>query len=122
MVKVKMGEGDPTGTSAMASLSIKYHELVSILGEPNSEGDGYKTDAEWIGTIDGEVFTLYNYKNGVNYNKESGLKTEDIEDWHLGAHSVDVSHKVINYIDDKLHEPKHNFPNNSLKSYRKELK
>ena len=86
------------GTSLMGSFSehTKYNQLVLVFGEPNGITDGYKVDAEWIGTINGEVFTIYNYKSGKNYLGEKGLNVEDITDWHIGGNQA----KIV----DELHE------------------
>jgi hypothetical protein len=62
---------------------IKYSTLVQIFGEPNSDGDGYKVDAEWELKVDGKYASIYNYKNGPNYTNEGSI--EDIIDWHIGG-------------------------------------
>ena len=81
------------GTSLAGSIDTTYKKLVKLLGEPNTENDGYKTDAEWIIEINGKILTIYNYKDGKNYNEEEGLETEDITDWHIGA-AEDVSNEI----------------------------
>lgn len=72
-----------------------------VFGKPNTKSDGYKTDAEWIGKIDGEVFTIYNYKTGHNYLGDSGDDIQDITDWHIGGKKKEIANKVIKYFNEK---------------------
>jgi NTP pyrophosphatase (non-canonical NTP hydrolase) len=77
---------DRSGGSLSGYLDITYAELVAALGEPNAEGDGYKTDAEWtVELSDGTKASIYNYKNGRHYLGDEGLAVEDITDWHVGS-------------------------------------
>ena len=69
-------------------LAISYARLVEIFGEPNIGNDGpkSKTDAEWkIKFPDCTVASIYNYKNGKNYEGDNGLAVEDITEWHVGG-------------------------------------
>lgn len=67
-----------------------YEQLVDVLGESEIE-DGEKTDAEWwIQFEDGTFATIYNYKDGVNYNGTSGLPVSEITEWHIGGKNPDV--------------------------------
>ena len=76
------------GTSLQGYIQISYDDLVLALGEP-TEGDGYKTDAEWyIEFNDGTVATVYNWKNGFNYSGGYGSSIYDIGEWHVGGHST----------------------------------
>ena len=101
-MKVKMQEVDGIGTSLQGEINISYQDLVSVFGEPNTKNDGYKTDAEWIGTIDGEVFTIYNYKSGKNYLGKDGLEVEEITEWHIGGKQKEVVKKILKYIQDTI--------------------
>jgi hypothetical protein len=74
------------GTSLQGDTENTYAELVAKLGEPNTEGDGYKTDAEWVVLTTQGIATIYNYKTGKNYNGDEGQATKDITDWHIGGH------------------------------------
>lgn len=79
-------------------IDISYAELVEAFGPPHHTGDEYKTDAEWeLQTPDG-LATLYNYKDGKNYNGEEGLAVEDIRDWHIGG----ADYAVVDHIFEAL--------------------
>lgn len=77
-------------THLQGYVDVSYHELLDKFGEP-TVGDEYKIDAEWeILFDDGKVGTIYNWKDGKNYNGASGMDVEDITDWHIGGHDNDV--------------------------------
>lgn len=78
------------GTSLAGYIKVDYAKLVDLIGRPNAGNDGEKTDAEWELTINGKVLTIYNYKDGKNYNGADGLEVEQISEWHIGA-SEDVT-------------------------------
>lgn len=62
-----------------------YETIRRLFGAP-SKGDGYKTDAEWkVMFEDGTIATIYNWKNGRNYNGKSGLPKTRITEWHVGG-------------------------------------
>lgn len=82
------------GTSLQGYIDISYKELVDKLGKPQ-DGDGYKVDAEWIVEFeDGTVATIYNYKDGKNYNGSSGTPKTKIRDWHIGGANPEAAIKV----------------------------
>jgi len=89
---------DGTCLQGYAPSDISYQDLVNIFGEPNSENDGYKTDVEWTGTIEGRVFTIYNWKNGPNYG--SNINIEDIKEWHIGGYSRIVVSYLLEIFED----------------------
>lgn len=92
--KVNTNDIDANGTCLQGGIDISYAELVKKLGEPTN-GDGYKVDAEWeIKFGDGTVATIYNYKDGKNYNGKEGLDVEEIRDWHIGGNKKDAVEKV----------------------------
>lgn len=76
------------GSSYQGSIDISYEKLVNTFGKSDN-WDTYKSDAEWcIEFENGVLATIYNYKDGVNYNgEEDGLEKEDITDWHIGGQS-----------------------------------
>ena len=85
---------DINGTHLQGYVDAKYAELVSLFGKP-TDGDGYKVDAEWMLRFeDGAVATIYNYKNGKNYNGDEGLAVEQIDHWHIGGLSKAVVDRV----------------------------
>jgi hypothetical protein len=73
------------GTHLQGVVDISYGMLTELLGPP-AEGDGYKTDAEWIVQFeDGVVITIYNYKNGPSYMGKHGTPPHLNVDWHIGG-------------------------------------
>jgi hypothetical protein len=86
----KPGEGRAivlNGTHFQDYLDTTYKKLVDTFGEPTGN-DGYKTDAEWdLVFEDGTVATIYNYKDGKNYNGDDGMDVENITDWHIGGYN-----------------------------------
>jgi hypothetical protein len=85
-VKINDESTNVNGTHLQSYIDISYAEIVDALGEPQ-DSDGYKVDAEWtIEDEDGTVATIYNYKDGHNYNGAAGLSVEEIRDWHIGGH------------------------------------
>ena len=76
-----------TDASLMGRINTTYRKLVATFGKPG-RGDGYKTDAEWtLEFSDGTIATIYNYKDGKNYNGPSGLPVSKITDWHISGRS-----------------------------------
>lgn len=74
-------------TSLSGYVDTTYTALVEAFGEPGP-GDEYKIDAEWTLKDDetGQVVTVYNYKDGLNYNGPDGTPVEYITEWHVGGH------------------------------------
>lgn len=98
-VSFKRDSSARIGTCLQGYVDISYEKLVNAFGEPE-EGDGYKTDAEWVLRFeDSTVATIYNYKDGVNYNgPEEGIPTELIEDWHIGGVSKIAVQRVLGVL------------------------
>ena len=83
------------GSHLQASFTAPYSKVVEVFGAPHSEGDGYKIDAEWyIEFDDGTFATIYNYKDGKNYNGADGLPVEEITDWHIGGFNWQAGQRV----------------------------
>lgn len=77
----------------LGDVETTFQRLVEIFGEPLNDGDGYKTDAEWVIEFeDGKIATIYNYKSGRNYLGDDGQDTKDITDWHIGGKHDDAEH------------------------------
>ena len=73
-------------SSLSGYITATYAKLIEMFGEPTCDGDAYKVDAEWVIQFkNGNIMTIYNYKNGKNYDEEDGLDVEDITDWHIGT-------------------------------------
>ncbi len=99
-MRLKKSDANVTGTSLQGYILTTYKKLVDTFGEPSHDGDGYKTDAEWVLTDEKDctVVTIYNYKNGPNYCGAEGIPVEDILEWHIGGRSelaVDLVHEAI---------------------------
>ena len=76
------------GTSLQGYIDCDYETLCKVFGKETSDGDGYKVDAQWeLEFSDGTVATIYNWKNGKNYDEDDGLEVSEITDWHIGGHS-----------------------------------
>ena len=92
-------KADPSllnGTSLQAHVNTTYSTLVRTFGKPHSDGDACKVDAEWVLLFaDGTVATIYNYKDGKNYNGDEGLAVEDITDWHIGGNDWKAGQRVM---------------------------
>jgi hypothetical protein len=77
--------GNACGTFLLDNVRVSYHHLVNLFGKPD-EGDGYKTDAEWVLTFPGDIVaTIYNWKDGTAYCGPAGTPVEQITDWHVGG-------------------------------------
>lgn len=85
---------DANCSSLQGEVDASYEELCDLFGAPTG-GDGYKVDAEWyVKFDDGTVATIYNWKNGKNYEGENGLDVADIRDWHVGGFDAKACTKV----------------------------
>lgn len=82
------------GTCLVGEIVVSYKILKRVFGQPTGS-DGYKSDAEWeIEFEDGEVATIYNYKDGKNYNGRSGLPKTKITNWHIGGKDKEVVERI----------------------------
>jgi hypothetical protein len=82
------------------TFSATVQDLRKILGIPQCEqNDGEdKVNFEWVmETNDGEVFTVYDWKEYHVIDEEM----EDI-DWHIGGHSRRVTEKALEEIEEAL--------------------
>jgi hypothetical protein len=75
------------GTCLQGYVNVDYATLVNVFGEPEGAFDNYKSDCAWDLLINGTVVTIYNYKDGKNYNGPAGLAIDNITDWHVGGKS-----------------------------------
>ena len=81
----KAGWEDAAGTGLRGYLKTTYAQLVRTFGEPHSEGDQCKTDAEWTLRINDTICTIYNWKNGPNFTGRAFPGIEDITEWNIGG-------------------------------------
>jgi len=93
-----------SGTCLQGYIREDFHNLVKIFGDP-TDGDGYKQDAEFIIEYkDGDktkVATIYNYKNGRNYNGDSAPKRQNIFEWNVGGHSQEAYFTIQKILTDE---------------------
>lgn len=84
------------GTSLQGYLKADYSDIKKIFGKPSKYFDDYKSDAEWVVEFsDGVVGTIYNYKNGKNYNGSSGTPKTQITNWNIGGNSdTDIVERI----------------------------
>jgi hypothetical protein len=91
-------EIDSAYTGLVGELTLSYSDIKKTFGNPHGS-DGYKSDAEWeIEFEDGVIATIYNWKNGKNYNGASGIPKTKITDWHIGGHDERAVRNIISAI------------------------
>ena len=79
-----------TGTYGQGAVNTTYARLVALFGNPD-EGDGLKTQAEWIIATPAGIATIYDWKQGACYHgKEDGIPVEDVVEWSIGGHNPQV--------------------------------
>lgn len=79
-------------------ICAKYNDLKKLFGKP-TDGDGYKVDAEWsILFEDGTSATIYNYKNGKNYNGENGTPKTKITEWNIGGNNSKAVENIVDLL------------------------
>jgi hypothetical protein len=99
IVKVNEKGININGTAYVGEIKANYSILVEKFGPPKSGWDSYKTDVEWhIEFEDGNVATIYNWKDGHNYCGEEGLHHTDIKEWHIGGRCFAVCCWISDYI------------------------
>jgi hypothetical protein len=99
IIKINDKSTSLNGTHYLGLIHVDYDLLISKLGKPSDSYDDYKSDAEWtIEFEDGNIATIYNWKNGKNYNGAGGLPVEQIKEWHIGGANVCVVEWVEDYV------------------------
>ena len=79
-LNVTMGGVSHNGTGCQGYLpeGTRYEDIVRAFGKPQfGKSPDSKIKAEWVGRINGLVFTIYDYK--------SRLDPERNTDWHIGG-------------------------------------
>ena len=80
-VKVKGWSKHVIGTGLVGYITSSYDELVRKFGRPSIFGSvDHKTQVEWIIKVGKVYFTIYDYKEGVPYDK--------VTLWHIGGHNA----------------------------------
>lgn len=86
------------GGYLQGEVTTTYKNLVSKLGRQNETTDKYKVDAEWLIMTPVGHATIYNYKDGKNYNGREGLAIKDITNWHIGGQNPEVVDYVKRFL------------------------
>ena len=92
-LKVEMGgvSHDGTGCQGYLPEGTRYEDIVRVFGAPQLGNSlDNKIKAEWVGRINGLVFTIYDYK--------SNLDPERNTDWHIGGKHKFVAELVNIYL------------------------
>lgn len=92
-VNVTMGGVSHKGTGCWCYLpeGTRYSDIVRVFGKPQlgRSPDG-KIKAEWIGKINGLVFTIYDYKSKVDPKENTN--------WHIGGNLKLTADLVSHYF------------------------
>lgn len=92
-VAVVMGGVSHNSTSCQGYLpeGTRHEDVVRVFGLPQIGGSlDSKVQAEWVGKINGLVFTIYDYKSNV--------AVEENTDWHIGGEQKFVADLVNIYF------------------------
>ena len=82
---------DGTGCQGYLPEGTRYEDVVRVFGGPQlGVSPDSKIKAEWVGRINGLVFTIYDYK--------SKLDPERNTDWHIGGKQKFVAELVNLYF------------------------
>ena len=86
------------GTSFQGYINAHHSQLVEMFGEPYTDPDNHKTDVEWIVSTPYGPATIYNYKNGYSYLGLSGLKLDEMDEWHVGGKNAESYEWIVQKI------------------------
>lgn len=95
------------GGSLQGYFRASYTQLVALLGEPNSVGDGYKVSTQWslVGP-DGVEISLYDYKETHLYDDEyitvDQFRALESYEWHIGAGSKQEAERFTEWLTAEL--------------------
>ena len=85
-IKIESAHWKETGgTCLQGYVSASFAQLVRAFGQPDPDLECDKSDAEWDLKINGQIITIYNWKDGQAYLGESGAAVDEITDWHIGG-------------------------------------
>lgn len=86
------------GSSFQGYVKTQYDHLVELFGEPYTNPDNHKTDVGWIVSTPYGPATIYNYKNGYSYLGLSGLKLDEMNEWHVSGKSTESYEWIVQKI------------------------
>jgi hypothetical protein len=93
-IEIRMGEVNiaRTGRVGFMPKGATYSDICKVFGMPQylQNETGYKTQAEWQGKINGQIFTIYDYKTET--------AAEENTDWHIGGHKKITAELVNTYF------------------------
>lgn len=85
-------------THLQGVVDADFATLTKIFG-PCEDAGFDQVDWQWTLLFDdGEVATIYNWKNGPNYTGNWHIKPEDIKEWHVGGHTPKAHVNVLQTI------------------------
>lgn len=91
-INVEMGNLSSEGTSCQGYLpkGTRYKDIVRVFGRPQYKSSrDSKIGVEWVGTINGLVFTIYDYKSSLAPQKNLS--------WHIGGKNVFTA-QLVNFF------------------------
>ena len=90
-----------TGTTlqGLMPIHVTYQDILNIFGPPQRNYSEGKIRVEWHGTINNQVFTIYDYKC-----RDLLLSTLKGEHWHIGGFFERTAQDIIQHTLDKLKE------------------
>ena len=86
-----------------ACFGVTYGRLVEVFGSPTTNGDGDKSDAEWVIRTPGGWALIRNWKDGKNYGNTFALDREDILFWNVKGWMPDI----VSWLEDALQTHAH---------------
>ena len=98
----KIGKSQRGPWGGLGSIEVEYAVLVSYFGEPDI-GDQEKTEVEWVGSVDGYQYSIYDYKEGKCWAGDKGKDVKQITDWHIGGRDPVVVHMLYAVIGGEIH-------------------
>ena len=118
-IKIESAHWKETGgTCLQGYVSASFAQLVRAFGQPDADLECDKSDAEWDLKINGQVVTIYNWKDGPAYLGEDGAAVDEITDWHIGGNDANAELLVkralaqVRIIDEEVSRSAINHDNN----------
>jgi hypothetical protein len=86
-----------------ACFGVTYAHLFQVFGPPTTNGDGDKSDAEWVIRTPKGWALIRNWKDGKNYGSTYALDAKDIVFWNLKGWMPDI----VPWLEDALQSHAH---------------